>query len=119
MEEKGNVLYSYLQWGQTNLDINDLRNYKRPDGTFYAWNIKSPTNTDANFHDNPFALYNEINKTEIYQWNVFSADAQLDLPWNLKAGVRMNGNIRNYFKDFEMPFNFLDQVPRLEEDKIL
>ena len=114
---EGNVLYSYLQWGQTNLDMNDLRNYKRPDGTFYAWNIKSPTNTDANFHDNPFALYNEINKTEIYQWNVFSADAQLDLPWNLKAGVRMNGNIRNYFKDFEMPFNFLDQVPRLEEEQ--
>lgn len=113
----GNVLYSYLQWGQTNVDLNELRDYKRPDGTYRSWNIKSPTNLSANFHDNPYAMYNEINDTEIYQWNVFSADAQLELPWNLKAGVKMNGNIRNYFSDFEMPFNFLNEVPRLEEEQ--
>lgn len=112
-----NVLYSYLQWGQTNVDLSQLRHYKRPDGTFYTWNIKSPTDLAANFHDNPFALYNEINRESIYQWNVFSADAELELPWNLKAGVRMNGNIRNFFKDLEMPYNFLSQVPRLEEEQ--
>ncbi|MBC8601836.1 SusC/RagA family TonB-linked outer membrane protein [Parabacteroides acidifaciens] len=111
----GNVLYSYQQWGHTNVDLSQLRDYKRPDGTFRSWNITSPTNLTPQFHDNPFALYNEINNTDIYQWNVFSADAQLELPWNIKAGVKMNGNIRNQRTEGKMPMNVLDEVSTYNE----
>lgn len=103
----GNVLYSYQQWGHTNVDLSGLRDYKRPDGTFRSWNITSPTNLEPAFHNSPFALYNEINKDEINQWNVFSGDAELELPWNLKAGVRVNGNINNYKKELKIPKNFM------------
>lgn len=113
----GNVLYSYQQWGHTNVNLNDLRDYKRPDGSYRSWNITSPTDMTPAFHPNPFALYEEINRKEVTQWNVFSADAELSIIGNLKAGVRMNGNIRNYFKDFEVPYGVLGEVSRLEEEQ--
>lgn len=113
----GNVLYSYLQWGQTNVDLSKLRNdYRRPDGTFRTWNIIGPTNVASAFHENPFVLYNEINNTDITQWNVFSGDAQLELPWNLKAGIKVNGNIRNERVEGEMPMNVIGEVARYNEE---
>ena len=112
----GNVLFSYQQRGHTNVDLGQLRDdYKRPDGSFRSWNITSPTNLNPTYHENPFALYNEINNTDIYQWNVFSADAQLELPWNLKAGVKVNGNIRNQRSEGKMPMNILGEVATYEE----
>ena len=90
----GNALYSYLQWGHTEVDLDDFRDYKRPDGSWRTWNIKSPSNLVANFHDNPYATFDNINSTTTYRWNVFTGDAEFLLPWNLKAGVRVIGNMR-------------------------
>ncbi len=67
------------------------------------WNINSVNNQSAAFHDNPYALFHEYNHRTIYQWNVFSGDVSVDLPYNLKAGVRVNGNIRGYKLERERP----------------
>ena len=91
---EGNVLYSYIQWGHTEVDLDDFRDYKRPDGSWRTWNIKSPTNLMANFHDNPYATYDNMNNTDTYRWNVFTGDVDFTLPFNLKAGVRVIGNMR-------------------------
>ena len=47
--------------------------------------------------------FHEYNHRTIYQWNVFSGDVSVDLPYNLKAGVRVNGNIRGYKLERERP----------------
>ena len=90
----GNSLYSFLQWGHTEVDLDDFKDYKRPDGSWRTWNIKSPTNLVANFHDNPFAQFDNINKTTTYRWNVFTGNVQFILPWNFKAAVNVIGNMR-------------------------
>ena len=113
----GNVLYTYQQWGQTNVDLAQLKDYKRPDGTFRSWNITDPTNLKAAFHENPFALYNEINQDYINMWNVFSADAMLELPWNFKAGVRLNGNIRNNRSEEKIPMNIHGEVSSYRQEQ--
>ncbi|GAB6120669.1 SusC/RagA family TonB-linked outer membrane protein [Dysgonomonas termitidis] len=113
----GNALYSYQQWGQTNVDLKDLKDYKRPDGSFRSWNITSPDNLTPQFHDNPFALFNEINKNDIYQWNVFNATATLDIIGNLKAGLRVNGNIRNRNNETTVPMNILGEVSKYEQEQ--
>lgn len=92
----GNVLYDFLQWGHTEVDLNDFKDYRRPDGTWRTWNIISPDNLTANFHDNPYATFDNINNYTTYRWNVFTGDAEVLLPFNLKAGVRVTGNMRNY-----------------------
>lgn len=95
----GNALYSYLQWGHTETNLKDFKDYKRPDGTWRAWNIVSTNNLAANFHDNPYATFDNINNYETYRWNVFTGDAEILLPYNLKAGMRVIGNMRNYNKE--------------------
>lgn len=92
----GNALYDFLQWGHTEVDLNDFKDYKRPDGTWRTWNIISPDNLTANFHDNPYATFDNINNYKTYRWNVFTGDAEVLLPLNFKAGVRVTGNMRNY-----------------------
>ena len=71
---------SFNQWFQRNLNLEDLKNYKRPNGTFRSWNINSPTNLKPAFWNNPYAVVNEnLNKnlsrrifghfTATYQFN--------------------------------------------------
>ena len=50
---------SFNQWFHRNIEIDKLKRYKRPDGTFTSWNISSPTNLTAKYWDNPY--------TEIYE----------------------------------------------------
>ena len=52
---------TYLnQWFQRSVDMNRLKNYKYPDGTFHHWNIRNPTsagvlsNTKALYWNNPY-----------------------------------------------------------------
>lgn len=94
--ETGNALYSYLQWGHTEVDLKDFKDYKRSDGSWRTWNVIDPDNLTANFHDNPYATFDNINNYTTSRWNVFTGDAEFLLPLNLKVGVRVIGNIKNY-----------------------
>lgn len=92
----GNVVYSYTQWGQTQVDLDDYKDYLRPDGTWRTWNTISKDNQTANYHDNPYATLDNINSTNTNRFSVFTGDVEFILPWNFKAGVRTSGSIRNY-----------------------
>lgn len=45
---------SFSQWFQRNVEIDKLKNYRNPDGTFTSWNITSPRNTAPKYWDNPY-----------------------------------------------------------------
>ncbi|MEZ4994243.1 MAG: SusC/RagA family TonB-linked outer membrane protein [Saprospiraceae bacterium] len=49
-----NVLGSFNQWFQRQLDMDRLRDYKNADGTFRSWNIRSTTDTRPLYWDSPF-----------------------------------------------------------------
>jgi len=60
-----------VQWFQRNIDINELRNYKYPDGTILNWNVNpnKTTGTITNANNKPsdwnnpfFDLYENLNK---------------------------------------------------------
>ena len=91
-----NAFHEYLQWGQTQVDLDDYRDYMRPDGSWRTWNVKSPTNSKANFHDNPYAIFDKSNVYNTYRWSVFTGDVTFNLPFNIKAGVRVIGNMRQH-----------------------
>ncbi len=105
--EFGEFLQSYLQWGNTNVNIRDLKDYKRPDGSFRTWNINSPTDLTPAFHTNPFALQNEVNRTSEYIWNVFSGNLEYTIIEGLKVGANVNGNIRSQVNEDKIPQGLL------------
>ena len=93
-----NQLDDFLQWGNTNVDLKEYKDYLRPDGTWITWNPTDASNGDlaAIFHDNPYAIYWTRNNTTTYIWNVITGDVEASLPLNIKIGARVMGNIRNY-----------------------
>ena len=109
----GNAAYVYNQWFQTNVNIKDLKDYKRPDGTFRSWNITSPRNLTQKYPSNhsPFTVFNEINWQGVYQWNNFSGDAEYEITSKIKAGVKINGNIRGYNYKYTVPMNLPGMTP--------
>ncbi|WP_421828415.1 SusC/RagA family TonB-linked outer membrane protein [Larkinella sp.] len=54
---------SFNQWFQRQLSIDDLRNYKNPDGTFRSWNIGSPTDPRPKYWDSPYTQVYENTNT--------------------------------------------------------
>jgi hypothetical protein len=44
---------SFNQWFHRDIDMEKLRNYKNPDGTFTSWNIGGPRNAAPKYWDNP------------------------------------------------------------------
>ncbi len=56
-----NATYTFQQWANRNVRISELKDYMRPNGTYRSWNINSPFDLTPAYHNNPFALFNEIN----------------------------------------------------------
>jgi len=99
-------MYSYTQWFHRDVNINDLRDYKRPDGTFNTWNPTDVTTGDLKpaFHNNPFALMNEVNRDVIDQWNVITGTVKYDIIKGvLSIGANVNANMRTSFEDMKIP----------------
>lgn len=108
-EEYGgsNPMADYLQWGHTNVDLKQYKDYKRPDGSFRTWNINQANGVMSDFtaayHESPFTLYNENNRTVVTQYHVISGDAEYSLPYNLKLGFKVMDNIYTYYADKKAP----------------
>lgn len=91
--EAGNIICEYTQWGQTNVDLKELKDWERPDGTWRTWNIVSPDNLAANFHDNPYGTLYNFNNFKYDNYHLVTADVYSLLPHNVRVGVRINNNI--------------------------
>ena len=91
----GNVICDFTQWGQTNVDLSYYKNYKNSDGSWNTWNIVSPEDLSANFHDNPYATMYEYNNTSTTNYHLIAADIYATLTPNWKLGVRVNDYINN------------------------
>ncbi len=54
---------SFNQWFQRQNDIEHLRNYKNPDGTFRSWNITGPENSNPLYWDSPYTqVFENLNR---------------------------------------------------------
>ena len=106
-----NVFYSLVEWGQTNIDIDDMKDYKRPDGSYRSWNITKTTDLSAKSHDNAFAVMNEVNRYHISFGHLFSADAEVKLPHNIKAGYKIMADMRNNKRESRYPDGFKKLSP--------
>lgn len=104
----GNAIYTYTQWFQRNLDINRMKDYKRPDGSYRTWNINSPSDPSGAYHNNPFALFNEMNRESVNAYSVLNSSLSYDIADGLKASVILNGTFRNYRENNEVPMGLME-----------
>ena len=91
----GNYIGDFTQWGQTNVNIAELKDYEMPDGSWRSWNIVSEDDLTANFHDNPYAVMYTRNIYSYSNYHLITADVYSQLPKDVRVGVRVNNNISN------------------------
>ena len=91
----GNYVCDFIQWGHTNVNLADLKDWQRPDGSWRTWNIKSKDDLVANFHDNPFAVMENYTYDSTTQYHLLSGDVYATLPLNFRLGARVNEILQN------------------------
>lgn len=84
------------QWFQRNLDMNRLKQYKYPDGTFYQWNVNDP-NSEGVYEDmtpidwnNPY--FDAYENASHDSRDRFFGD--LGMTWTIIPGLTVSGFIR-------------------------
>jgi TonB-linked SusC/RagA family outer membrane protein len=86
---------SFNQWFHRDLEMNKLKNYRRPDGTYTTWNITSPTDLTPKYWDNPYteAYVNtaEANNNRLYG----NVTASYNFTKDLKLSVIARGDYLN------------------------
>jgi TonB-linked SusC/RagA family outer membrane protein len=52
--DDNNIMQKFNQWGQRQLDMEELRSYKNPDGSQRAWNRTAWNDPTPHYSDNPY-----------------------------------------------------------------
>jgi len=91
--DQGNVVTSFNQWFQRQLDMDKMRDYKTADGIDRTWNIKSPSDLDPLYWENPYWVLFE-SPTEDSRERVFG---DVNISYNIIPGLTANAWVR---KDF-------------------
>jgi TonB-linked SusC/RagA family outer membrane protein len=100
---------SFSQWFHRDLEIDKLRNYRNPDGTFTTWNITGPRNLAPKYWDNPFTVSYEntanSNSTRVFGY--------LQGSYNIISGLNLDviarGNYSSGFNDSRVASGTLNQ----------
>ena len=92
---EGNVVCDFTQWGQTNVNIADYKDYMAPDGSWRTWNIESPTKLAPRYHDNPYGTLYNYNSDNTMYYHIIGADIYTVLPFNIRVGGRFNSYMTN------------------------
>jgi TonB-linked SusC/RagA family outer membrane protein len=99
---------SFNQWFQRQLSIDDLANYKNPDGTFRSWNIGGPRDAKPKYWDSPY--------TQMYESTNFNNNdriyGSLGLSYKitdfLTASVVSRKDWRNYYGEGRIAYGTLN-----------
>lgn len=109
--DENNVFYDFVQWGHTNVNIADYKDYSRPDGSWRTWNAASADDLTPEYHDNPYAILNETNRYSTDYWHVMSGEAIVNLPYNIKAAMIVDINHRTHMGESEYPEGSINYTP--------
>jgi TonB-linked SusC/RagA family outer membrane protein len=91
---------SFNQWFQRQVDINILKDYKNPDGTFNSWNIKGPEDLKPLYWDNPYTDVNE----NLYKHGQDRVYGDLSLKYKISDKFNVQGWVRNSSNYFNSNF---------------
>ncbi len=79
----------FFQWGQRQLDFNDLKQYKLADGSQRSWNRISWDDGTPNYSDNPYWIINENTSNDTR--NRLYGNAKLT--YNITPDLYLVGNV--------------------------
>ncbi|WP_268847749.1 SusC/RagA family TonB-linked outer membrane protein [Flavobacterium aestivum] len=119
-----NIMTSFRQWWETNVDIKDLKNAYNITGQNTSWNITGPDDFTINYHDNPYyQRYNNYNTmdrdrffgnfgltSELAKWLSVTAKGSIDTYSQIQeervavGSMRANGRV-GFYSVFDKSFS--------------
>lgn len=100
---------SFNQWFARNLNMDELKDYQRPDGTYRSWNMISPTNTSPQYWDNPYTHVYKNTRENIDRRFYGNVAATYQFNDNWKASAIARGNFYGRDVNSRVASNTLDQ----------
>ncbi len=82
---------SFNQWFQRQIDMDQLRDYKNPDGSYNSWNINGPENVKPLYWDNPYTDVYE----NLYHSGLDRIFGDISLTYKVAPGITLNGWVRD------------------------
>lgn len=100
---------SFNQWFQRQLSIEDLRNYRNPDGSFRSWNIGGPTDPRPKYWDSPYTQVYENTNTN--RGDRLFGDFGLTYQFTptLKAMATVRRDQSNYYQEGRVAIGTLNE----------
>lgn len=86
---------SFNQWYHRDVEMDKLRDYKRPDGSYRSWNINGPRDTSPKYWDNPFTEAYENISQETRQQTYGNVALTYKLTDALTASAILRGRFNN------------------------
>jgi TonB-linked SusC/RagA family outer membrane protein len=86
-----NLASNFTQWWERQLNMEELKDYKNPDGTQRAWNMNSETDPSPLYWDNPYWTCYENYETDLRN-RYYGA---INLSYDLFKNVTLNGSLQS------------------------
>ena len=86
---------NFTQWWERQLDMEQLKDYKNPDGTQRTWNMNSETDLTPLYWDNPYWTAYENYETDLRNRMYGYAN----LKYEITKGISIIGTIKSDFYD--------------------
>jgi TonB-linked SusC/RagA family outer membrane protein len=86
---------SFNQWFHRDVEMDKLRDYKRPDGSYRSWNINSPRDPNPKYWDNPYTEVYENTHRETRQQIYGNLTLNYKLTDALTASAIVRGRFNN------------------------
>ena len=87
---------NFTQWWERQLDMEQLKDYKNPDGSQRTWNMNSETDLSPLYWDNPYWECYENYETDVRN-RIFGS---LNLTYELWKDVNLSGAVKtDYYND--------------------
>lgn len=99
---------SFNQWFQRQLRIEDLRNYKNPDGTFRSWNIGGPLDAKPKYWDSPYTQVYESTNLNTNDRIYGSLGLKYQITDYLTASVTSRRDWRSYYGEGRIAYGTLN-----------
>lgn len=91
-----NVMQSFGQWFQGQLDFDRLKNYKQVNGDQYTWNANGWNNTNPHYFNNPYWVRNENYQDD--ERDRIIGNVKLD--YQLTDWLSLNGQVSNDYYNY-------------------
>lgn len=93
--DDNNVMQKINQWGQTQLDFEEMKAYKNPDGSQRTWNRIAWDNATPQYSDNPYWTRYENYQNDIRNRFYGNVGLSVDILSWLKAKATVNADYYN------------------------